>query len=107
MLLKRYVIAALAVLAVVTSLAPTPADAANCGSQSSVSRRCFFSVYKVCIDKKFKKAFCHARADACRTCADKIAKCRAQVKSTAQCGSCAKSYDACMRPVFKGITGFN
>lgn len=96
----------LVVLCTLLAVFAPAADAAYCGSQSSVSRRCFFSVYKVCLDKGLKKSFCRKRSAACGVCADKIAKCRIALKSNKQCGKCTKTYDACMRPVFRGITKF-
>ena len=85
------------------ALLPSLAEAVTCGSYSGVSRRCFFSIYKPCLAKHIKDATCHARADACRTCSGKLFACWKTLKSSNQCGKCLPVYEACMKPVIKGL----
>ena len=87
----------------VAGLFPSLAEAATCGTYSGVTRRCFFSIYKPCVAKHIKVATCHARADACRTCSQKLFICWKRVKSYKQCGTCTPAYSACMNPVIKGL----
>ena len=88
---------------IVSGLLPSLAEAATCGSYSGVTRRCFFSIYKPCVAKHILKDTCHARADACRTCSQKLFICWKTLKSSKQCGTCTPAYSACMNPVIKGL----
>jgi hypothetical protein len=72
------------------------AEAYKCASFSSVSRQCFFSVYKPCIDKGTSKAICHKRARGCRTCIGKMFTCWKTLKSRDQCDTCSAKMDTCM-----------
>ena len=89
---------------------PEPASAADsiwCASQSPVTRRCFFSLYKPCIKKGLGEKFCHQRASACRTCSANIFKCWKTLKHNDRCGTCGVPYDKCLEPLFKGVDNFN
>ncbi len=85
------------------ALLPSLAEAATCGSYSSVSRRCFFSIYKPCIAKHILEDTCHNRANACRACSGKLFACWKKLKSSKQCGTCTPAYSACMKTVIKGL----
>ena len=70
-----------------------------CASHSSVTRRCFFSLYKPCIKKGLGEKVCHQRSNTCKTCAQVIFKCWKTLTSRDQCDTCHAPYDACMKPL--------
>lgn len=78
---------------------PAEADAVRCGTFSAHSRRCFFSFFQACMQKTKNEKLCHAQADDCRACNEKLFKCWRSLKSKNQCSSCAKVYDRCMHSV--------
>lgn len=94
-------IAALGLLTVLaTSLLPiADAEALQCGTFSAHSRRCFVSFFQPCKQAGRDDKTCHAQADSCRGCNEKLFACWKTLKDKAQCGTCAKVYDTCMHPV--------
>jgi hypothetical protein len=79
------------------------AEAYKCASYSSVSRLCFFDVWKPCKAKGGSDAKCHKRAAGCRTCIGIMFTCWKTIQSRDQCGTCSAKSNTCM----KGVLGAN
>ena len=77
---------------IVAALLQAAAEAATCGSYSSVQRRCFFSVNKPFMAKHLGEKLCHKRTDAWRSCSGKLFTCWKTLPSSSQCGTCSPAY---------------